>query len=106
MNYAHARAVQTHKGWIGELRLSWKADYEPVLIIDENGMKKGPRYFDTQKDAELAAWRLKNTLEQSVMTRDGVRIGDLSEADAAFPGLRPMVRNGRKVEVERKGKRA
>ncbi len=80
MNRSDARAVHDGNGWKGEFRLSWKADYESVMLTDFNGRKTDRiQYFKSSHWAELAAWRLKNTLEQSVMTRDGVRIGDLSK---------------------------
>lgn len=70
-NRADARGRHTLRGYVGEYRLAWKADYQPVLNIAENGRRDGVRYFATEIEAENAAWRAKNDLEQSVMTRSG-----------------------------------
>ncbi len=71
MNISDARGVLTIHGYIGEYRLVWKSNYQPVLKTDEKGRKIGPEYFPTQDAAEVAAWRKKNELEQPLMVRSG-----------------------------------
>lgn len=78
-------------------------DGKPKPVLGESG---APITYPDEASALRVVVKHICAYFESPMYRDGVRIGDLSEADAAFPGLRPMVRNGRKVEVERKGRRA
>ena len=74
MNKADARAILTTKGYIGEYRLSWRSDFVPVLRTDDKGRRLGPAYFGSTKDAELAAWREMNRVEQCAMVRGGVTV--------------------------------
>lgn len=85
MNSSSVRTTKTFRGWIGEFRLCWKADYLPVLEVDAKGRKIGIHYFKTEDSAEVAAWRRKHELEESVMVRDGEIIGQhRREAEAYF----------------------
>jgi hypothetical protein len=84
LNISDARGVWTVHGYIGEYRLCWRSDYQPVLLTDRKGRKLGPEYFKTKDAAECAAWRTKHELEQPVMVRDGVKIEARSKADAIF----------------------
>lgn len=84
MNQSDARAIGTRLGYVGEFRLVWKASYQPVLRTDEKGRKLGPQYFASADAAECAAWRAKNALETSVMTRDGEQLARRSAAEALF----------------------
>jgi hypothetical protein len=84
MNRSAVRTRHTRNGWIAEYKLCWKADYEPVLRILPDGRKDGPIYYDTQDQAEVAAWRCKDSLEQPVMTRDGAILEARREAERVF----------------------
>lgn len=84
MNISDARGVWTVHGYIGEFRLCWRADYQPVLKTDEKGRKTGPEYFKTKDAAECAAWRTKNELEQPAMVRDGAILEAKSKAEELF----------------------
>lgn len=79
MNKSDARGRHTIRGYIGEFRLAWRSTYEPVLKICADGRRDGVRYFDTEEAAEIAAWRVKNELEQPVMVRSGDRIGSAKQ---------------------------
>lgn len=97
MNRADARATWTPRGYVGEFRLVWKSDYQPVLKTDAKGRKLGPEYFPTKDAAEVAAWRMKNDIEQPVM----IRGGDKCQAQRAT--AEALFKNGRKIPVETKG---
>lgn len=86
MNRSDARAIRKDCGWIGQYRLVWKTRYETVMNIDQNGDPKGERYFDDMRDAELAAWREKQDIEQPVLVRAGEKMSTqhIKAAEAHF----------------------
>lgn len=86
MNRSDARAIEKELGWIGQYRLLWKSRYETVMNIDPNGQPKGERYFADKRDAELAAWRIKQDIEQPVLVRAGEKMSaqHLKAAQALF----------------------
>jgi len=85
LNRADARAKHTIHGFIGEYRLAWRSGYQPVLLEDDKGRKIGPQYFQTEQEAELAAWRHKNEQDQPIMTCSGHKISPArSEAEKLF----------------------
>lgn len=93
MNLAEARGTLTPHGWRGEYRLVWKAGYEPVRFVRNDGRLGPVMYFRSEVEAELVAWRRKSQLEQPVMIRDGDRCSPhRSKAEALF-------KQGRKIEV-------
>lgn len=98
MNMSDARSILKAGGWIGEFRPVWASEYRTVQKCGH------PVYFKTANGAELAAWRALRHAEQKVMRRDG-DIAGACDADAAFPTLKPFIKQrgkSRKVEVERK----
>ena len=87
MNRSNARGRSTPEGWIGEYRAVWKAYYEPVQGLDERGQFTGPKIFNTQAEAEAAAWRVLRDLSEPVMTRSGPMFTAVREkAEALFRG--------------------
>lgn len=84
MNQSDVKTQLTVHGYIAEFRLAWRADFQPVLRMDDDGRRLGVEYFKNEKDAELAAWRTMNRIEQSAMVRDGEKLQTKSAAEALF----------------------
>lgn len=84
MNTSDARASITSNGYIGQYRLCWKASYSTVTERCGRTGQIVPVYFKNPVHAELYAWREKHRQEQSVMTRDGDKIGTKSAAEMLF----------------------
>lgn len=99
MNQSDVRTNLTVKGHVGEFRLAWKSDFEPVLRVAEDGRRLGIEYFPTAKDAEIAAWRTMNKREQTAMVRSGETL-TTSAADAHFIGLKPFARSSKRRRTE------
>lgn len=97
MNQSDVRTHQTVHGHVAEFRLAWKSGFEPVVRIGEDGRRLGIEYFPSAKDAELAAWRTMNRIEQTAMVRGGVTVSQ-SRADAdSFFKARPVEGDGKAV---------
>lgn len=102
MNCRDAYAESTVHGYIGWVRLDWKA--EPFEVRVDN--KDGPvAYFRNATEAELAAWRLKHKIELKAMTRDGdtLSTGVRAAAEALFCKQRGREK---RIVVERRSARA
>ncbi|MGV1869736.1 hypothetical protein [Agrobacterium rosae] len=84
MNTSDARASITDNGYIGQYRLCWRSDYFTVQHRCDKSGELVPTYFKNPVHAELYAWREKHRQEQSVMTRDGDKIGTKSAAEMLF----------------------
>lgn len=98
MNQQTAYAEWTEDGYIGKFQLAWRTEVYVVKKDDK------PQYFKYPHDAEIAAWRAKHKIEQSVMVRDGEKLSVArSEAEKVFGTI---FRKGRKIEVERKERAA
>lgn len=97
MNQSDVRTHLTVKGHVGEFRLCWKSSFEPVVKIGEDGRRLGVEYFPTAKDAELAAWRTMNRIEQTVMVRGGETVGQSRAAADSFFKTRPVEGDGKAV---------
>lgn len=90
----------------------YEAQYKPVWAASFRKVEVRGRVaaFDNKADAEVAAWRVLNAIEQSVMRRDGEMVfAAKSNADALF-NLKPKPfarnKNGKIAAVERrKGRR-
>ncbi|WP_025199091.1 hypothetical protein [Brucella sp. BO2] len=80
MNQQTAYAEWTEHGYIGKFQLAWRTDVYVVKKDDK------PLYFKYPHDAEIAAWRAKDAIENTVMLRDGVTLsgGKYPEAEAVF----------------------
>lgn len=97
MNRSDARAIKKDGSWVGQYRLLWKTRYETVMNIDQNGDPKGERYFDDRRDAELAAWREKQDIEQPVLVRAGEKMS-AQHIKAAHAHFKPMTVSVRRDE--------
>lgn len=84
MNHIDARGIRYGSYYIGQFRRVHKADYETVCI---NGR---PRVFQSEHEAECAAWRVLSGHVNGLMRRDGVTIGEnaRTEAERLFAGGR------------------
>jgi hypothetical protein len=81
MNCRDAYAESTVHGYIGWVRLDWKA--EPFEVRIDN--KDGPvAYFRSATEAELAAWRLKHKIETKTMRREGDTLSTSNEVNIVF----------------------
>lgn len=105
MNIADVRTYQTIHGHVGEFRLAWRSDFYPVR---EAGDDSPIQYFPSRKDAELAAWRAMNQIEQKAMVRGGEKLSARAAADALFklPAVIKQKGRERRIEVTRKGEQA
>lgn len=101
MNRSDARAIKKDGSWVGQYRLLWKTRYETVMNIDQNGVSKGERYFDDKRDAELAAWREKQDIEQPVLLRAGEKMSaqHIKAAEAHFKPTTVSVRRDDGIDV-------
>lgn len=97
MNQSDVRTHLTVKGHVGEFRLAWKAAFEPVVRIAEDGRRLGVEYFPTAKDAELAAWRTMNRIEQTAMVRGGDTVCQSRAEAESFFKTRPVEGEGKAV---------
>lgn len=70
MNQQRAYAELTKHGYVGKFQLAWRTD---VYEVKENGETK---YFKYKHNAEIAAWRAKDAVENTVMYREGVTLSD------------------------------
>ena len=77
---AYAALDEETGAYFGWFRPVWKAEAIPVC---EDGR---PKPFQNMKDAEIAAWRAKDLVEQPVMYRDGATLssGPRAAAEAHF----------------------
>jgi hypothetical protein len=76
---AYALFDEETGAYLGYFRRVWKADAE---VVCENGK---PRVFQSPKDAEIAAWRALNAINQRAMLRDGETLTTArAKADAVF----------------------
>lgn len=80
-----AFAVADLTGWKGYFRLDWKA--QPYGVREHRDGKV--LSFKTQADAEVAAWRVREKISQSVMRRDGVTLSDNQKAAAEKALFKP-----------------
>lgn len=96
MNCRDAYAESTVHGYIGWVRLDWKA--EPFEVRVDN--KDGPiAYFRSATEAELAAWRLKHKIELRAMTRGGETL-----STAVCERERVFARFGTPDKIKQRGK--
>ena len=103
MNRSVARGIDTGYGWKAQYRLVWRSRYDTVMKIGPDGKPKGPRYFETDLEAENAAWREKNDIEQPVMVRYGeTLLKARTNAEAAFKPKAIYPGGGRTITIERK----
>lgn len=102
MKQPDAYAEWTISGYVGWYRPCWKASHQPVKRRNDKG-ELVPEYFKSEAAAECAAWRKLRQIEMPIMRRDGAKIEASSAGDALFPGLEPIFRKGKRIEVERKG---
>lgn len=81
MNRSAAFAEHTMRGYVGRFRLAWRSESFPV-----RSRRDGPIvYFQTAAEAECAAWRVKDKIEQPRMLRAGEKISaKRCAADALF----------------------
>jgi hypothetical protein len=104
MNEIDARAVRHQGQFIGRFRRVHKAEYETVCKDGE------PILFQTEAEAERAAWRAMTAHLTSIMRRDGCTISGNARAAAerlftrtghgeeAAQAKSPDVRQGRIAE--------
>lgn len=81
-----AFAVADLTGWKGYFRLDWKGTQPFVVRESRDGRVL---CFKTQADAEVAAWRVREKISQSVMRRDGVTLSDNQKAAAEKALFKP-----------------
>lgn len=93
MNRATAFAQPTMNGYVGRFRLAWKTEAFPVRTT-----RDGPIvYFRTAPEAECAAWRVKDKIEQTVMHRDGETLSSAKAAADSY--FRTGKANGKAQET-------
>lgn len=94
MNEVNARSVPVYGGYHGEFRKVHKAGWEKVC---EGGT---PRVYDTEDQAEVAAWRaLKAHLCGDIVGTGMERTSTRSKAESLFGAI---FRKGRKIPVVRR----
>lgn len=96
MNDVDARGVPVYGGFHAEFRKVHKSAWEQVR---KNGVIQ---IYDTQDQAEVAAWRTLKEHLCGIIRRDGdvVSIGIKSEREAVFSNA--IFKRGRKITVVRK----
>lgn len=77
--------------------LRFAKDGQPKPIM---GRGQKPVVFPTELEATKAVLKATFAYFNGDYRRDGVTITAVSKADATFPDLKPLYRNGRKIERE------
>ncbi|MDT6940761.1 hypothetical protein RI570_11440 [Brucella pseudogrignonensis] len=80
MNQQTAYAEWTVDGYVGKFQLAWRTE---VYEVKQDGKTQ---HFKYKHDAEIAAWRAKDAIENTTMYREGVTLSDgkYPEAEALF----------------------
>ncbi len=93
MNESNARGIEVYGGYVGEYRLVHEAGWRRILCNGKDCI------FDTQVEAEVAAWRELNAKRYPPIRAEGERASPArSRAEELF---KAEFRNGRKIPVVR-----